>query len=713
MNAEASSALWHETGRLGVPSPWAAPADGDVARPADGSLFRRLVDSVTDCAIVAVDARGRVASWNQGAAQSFGHRADEIIGEPIERLYPSAVAESGEPGRALAEAARRGSCTGIGWLRRGDGARFWGRTVLSASTDDAGHLEGFCLVVQDLTAQRSLEDKLHQRGRLEQRLLRALAEITQAVLEAGPSDEVLRRTARLARWLVGAAAATVVMPSPGGELVPRATDGPDGDAAQGAASSAVSSMAAEVMRSGRVCVVADPSPEPRAGAGPPAHDGAGSVLLVPLLVRKRVVGVVELVNRHGQVAFDDEQVLTVQLFAADAAVAVERVRMREHLRQLAVTPMLAERPLQETLDDLARSVVEFADAEACSVHLLDGDQRLRTVGSHGLPTALVLGLDAACRGGEHPAMEAITGHGPVVVEDARARLRGDERLRPVHDLLDEAAWTTVVCLPLIGPVATRGALCCFFAERPDDPDVAFLRVVASDAATIVGNLLLLAAARERGSLAERQHLARELHDSVSQALYGIALGARTIRELLDRDPGQISGPADYVLQLADVALAEMRALIFELRPESLELEGLHAALSKEADAVRARHGLVVETVLDDVPEVSLQAQHALYRIAQEALHNAARHGHAYHVGVRLHADGSTVILEVVDDGVGFEPDAEYPGHLGLRSMRERAAALGGTVRITSSFGAGTRVRVTVPSGPPPAAGPLRGVIWPG
>ncbi|MGY1708318.1 GAF domain-containing sensor histidine kinase [Geodermatophilus sp. SYSU D00758] len=379
-------------------------------------------------------------------------------------------------------------------------------------------------------------------------------------------------------------------------------------------------------------------------------------------------------------------------------MAVEQARLREHLREVAVTPTLAERPSRETLDRLARSVVEFADAEACAIQLLGDDRRMRTVGSHGLAGDPVSGVDLAYRhGGGDPALDAITMHRPVVVVDARARLRGEVHLSPVHDHPDEPTWDTLVCLPLIGPVATRGAICCFFAQPPADPEVAFLKVVANDAATVVGNLLLLSATREKVSLAERQHLARELHDSVSQALYGIGLGARTIRELLDRDPSRITGAADYVLQLAEEGLTEIRDLIFQMRPESPDREGLRAALTREADAVRARHGIVVETFLDDVPTCSVQVQHTLYRIAQEALHNAARHAHARRVEVRLRAHGSTLALDVDDDGVGFRPDDEYPQHLGLRSMRERAAMIGGALEIDSSPGAGTRVRLTVPS----------------
>ena len=207
--------------------------------------------------------------------------------------------------------------------------------------------------------------------------------------------------------------------------------------------------------------------------------------------------------------------------------------------------------------------------------------------------------------------------------------------------------------------------------------------------------------RERLLLAqeeERRRLARELHDSVSQALYGISLGAHTARTALDRDPSQLAEPLDYVLSPAEAALAEMRALIFELRPESLETEGLVSALTKQAAALHARYGMVVSTGLCSEPELSLGVKQELYRIAQEALHNTVKHAHANKIDLRLEQASEGVILEVRDDGVGFETTASFPGHLGLHSMRERVANLGGTFEIESAPGAGTRIRVRVPGG---------------
>ena len=219
---------------------------------------------------------------------------------------------------------------------------------------------------------------------------------------------------------------------------------------------------------------------------------------------------------------------------------------------------------------------------------------------------------------------------------------------------------------------------------------------ANQAAVAIENARLYERAQALAALEERQRLARELHDSVSQALYGIALGARTARTLLDRDPSRLAEPLDYVLSLAEAGLAEMRALIFELRPESLENEGIVTALTKQAAALRARHQIEVRTELCDEPELPLEIKEALYRIAQEALHNIVKHARARRVEVRLECNPNEITLDVCDDGAGFDPSGSFPGYLGLPSMRERAARLGGNLQVESAPGQGTRLCARIP-----------------
>ena len=153
---------------------------------------------------------------------------------------------------------------------------------------------------------------------------------------------------------------------------------------------------------------------------------------------------------------------------------------------------------------------------------------------------------------------------------------------------------------------------------------------------------------------------------------------------------------DHVVELAEASQAEMRALIFELRPEPLETEGLVAAINRLMEAVRARYGIAITTFAAEEPEAPIEVKEALYRIAQEALRNAVKHGHPRRLDVNLKARGGELMLEIADDGVGFDAHGRFPGHLGLRSMRERALAVGGSLKVVSARGHGTRIVVRVP-----------------
>jgi signal transduction histidine kinase len=218
---------------------------------------------------------------------------------------------------------------------------------------------------------------------------------------------------------------------------------------------------------------------------------------------------------------------------------------------------------------------------------------------------------------------------------------------------------------------------------------------ANQAAVAIDNARLYSRSQRLAVLEERQRIARELHDSVSQALYGIGLGARTARALLDRDPDRAVEPVEYVLSLAEAGLAEMRALIFELRPDALAQEGLVSALDKRAAALHSRYGIEVETDLSEEPQLPLEVKETLYRVAQEALNNVIKHARAQRVAVQLVEEEELVLL-VEDDGIGFEPQTEYPGHIGLHTMQERMEEIGGTLSIESVPGHGTRVRARAP-----------------
>jgi signal transduction histidine kinase len=291
---------------------------------------------------------------------------------------------------------------------------------------------------------------------------------------------------------------------------------------------------------------------------------------------------------------------------------------------------------------------------------------------------------------------------PIVVPDVRADTPEASRWREgiaSRDGQQPAHVVTWMCVPMLVKDRPLGLLTLSHHDprQLSERDAELVQAFANQAALAIENARLYEQARSLAALQERQRLARELHDSVSQALYGIALGTRTAQTLAERgETAQIPEPLRYVSSLAEAALAEMRALIFELRPESLAEEGLVAALEKQAAALSARYEMPTRTDLCEEPDVPLAVKEALYRVGQEAMHNIVKHVHAGQVVVELRCERESLTLEIVDEGPGFDPNQIFPGHLGLRSMQERVERLGGTLTIQSAPGQGTAVRAQVP-----------------
>jgi signal transduction histidine kinase len=290
---------------------------------------------------------------------------------------------------------------------------------------------------------------------------------------------------------------------------------------------------------------------------------------------------------------------------------------------------------------------------------------------------------------------------PIIVGDVRGLGEDAADYRAaVGDRLDThfAHVTSWLGVPLAVKGQLIGMLAISSPERDyySAHDARLAMALANHAAVAIENARLYEQGRVLAALEERQRLARELHDSVAQALFGIGLGAQTALTLLERDPEKLADPLHYILELANIGMAEMRALIFELRPESLEHEGLVRAIERQAAALGARHRVAIEGELGHEPDVPLAVKEALYRIAQEAMHNAVKHASPRTIWLRLTDQGNALELVITDDGVGFDPAASFPGHLGLRSMPERAQRLGGELAVNSAPGTGTCVRASIP-----------------
>ena len=427
---------------------------------------------------------------------------------------------------------------------------------------------------------------------------------------------------------------------------------------------------------------------------------AGSWMGIPLIVKNRVIGVLTFNHRqrnyytphHAQLAF---------ALASHAAVAIENARLFQTVQRGAdrfrAINEMGQRiasilDIDELLSQTAHLIRDTFDFYHVHIGLIDGERvvLLPSAGvwegepdcSYCASLRLWIGQESIC------SRVASTGE-PLVVADIS---------QEPHYLHPKEATGSGAVIPLkvkgqvIGLLDVESRQVNAF----DESDVVVLQSLANQVAVAIENARLYEQAQHVAALQERQKLARELHDSVSQALYGLALGVSTARALLDKDPARAVEPLEYCMSLAEAGLTEMRALIFELRPESLENEGLVAALTKQAAAIQARHNLRVSTGFCPEPAIPLPAKEALYRIVQEAMNNTVKHARASELQLTMQCDDRVLSLEVQDNGAGFDPHGDFPGHLGLKSMHERAERVGGGFEVESAPGRGTRIRAWVP-----------------
>jgi signal transduction histidine kinase len=226
----------------------------------------------------------------------------------------------------------------------------------------------------------------------------------------------------------------------------------------------------------------------------------------------------------------------------------------------------------------------------------------------------------------------------------------------------------------------------------DDEDL--LRILAAHAAIALVNARLYERSRELSIVEERTRIARELHDAVAQKLFSLRLTAEAAaamlgKEQLDRAAAQLA----TVRTLAAEAADELRGVVIGLRPADLAGDGLPLALRKQVELLDRVHTAKVVFTGGPVPRLSPECERAVYRVAQEALHNALRHASARTVEVRLSAADRTVTLQVSDDGRGFDPVQNS-----LTTMRDRAKVAGGRFTVDTHAGRGTTIKLEVPDG---------------
>ncbi len=453
---------------------------------------------------------------------------------------------------------------------------------------------------------------------------------------------------------------------------------------------------------------------------PLAAGAVKSIMLAPLKRAGQVIGVIAIAGSPDQPAFGKDDLDCLHQLAQLASVAVDNTLLLEaaHSNEKMLEQVVAERTaelsallgvsqnisatleLPALLETIFQQLDGLIEYDAGTIFEVQGDLMvtLHYAGPH--LSSFKAGSNWRLSG-HH--LEIVRSGQPIIIND----VHGDGAMAQLFQATSKTDWlgevpehiVSWIGVPMkakdrvIGILTLDSAKPHQFTQRHAD----LLMAVAQQAALAMENARLYTHAARSAAQAERSRLARDLHDSVSQAIYGIALASRTLEKLIDPNDTRAGVPLQHILSLSEAAMTEIRALIFELRPESLEREGVLVALSKQADAVRARYGLAVHVNLcKEEPAIPLVAKEAVYRIAQEAMHNTVKHAHARQLWLSLTNKPEAIMLEVRDDGVGFDVNLAWPGQMGLGTMRERAQALGGALDVESRPQQGALIRAVIP-----------------
>lgn len=463
--------------------------------------------------------------------------------------------------------------------------------------------------------------------------------------------------------------------------------------------------------------LSDVEEHPRSYGFPPEHPPMKTFLGVPILIDGEPYGNLYLTEKAGGVDFSDADEQAVIILAQYAAVAIDHARRytgaserRDELERtvatLKATTEIARALGGETDPEVVLKLVAkrgraLVSARALLIELIQGEELVVAAGAGELPDG-VIGQRVALA--NTVAAHAMRTRRVQRLEDELNRARFEE-----HGLGQfEVKAMGGVVVPLIFRGTMHGVLLVVDRLR-DGPtfsaqDERLLEAFATSAASAVATARSVTSERHRQRLAaaeaERSRWARELHDETLQSLNALRLGLAAARRS-EQSPTTKTLFAQSVEQL-EVTIADLRALITDLRPAALDALGIKAAIETLADR-NAREDLEIDISIELAYEQGQKStrmidelETALYRITQEALTNATKHGQATRIVVEIHEDPTTVHLTVRDNGTGFDPNAQSDG-FGLLGMRERTELLDGELQINSSPAKGTTLNVRLPA----------------
>jgi signal transduction histidine kinase len=436
-----------------------------------------------------------------------------------------------------------------------------------------------------------------------------------------------------------------------------------------------------------------------------------SELTVPIIVKGQTIGILDVQSEKVD-DFDLTDLELMQSLANQTGIAIENARLFGETQRLlketeqraielsiinSVQQGLASKlDVQSIYDLVGEKFREIFDAQVVMISTYD--DQTNTV-EHRYAVEYGRRVNSP---GPHPPggfrSQIIQSRQPLLVNSNVAQLAAQLGQPTLPGTITPKSWLGV---PMIVDNHVTSILSVQNVEHEnafDESDIRLIQTFAASMSIALENARLYEQARQLAILEERQRLGRELHDSVTQSLYGINLYAEAAAgQLAMGKDEQLRQSLSDIQLTAQESLADMRLLIYELRPPVLEQEGLVRAIQNRLFSVENRAGVKFNVTSNLESRLPPATEEGLYKIAHEALNNVLKHANAKNVQVSINRDQASIILEITDDGIGFDPAAAIQkGRLGVISMRERAQLQGWTLSLESGPGAGTQIRVEVP-----------------
>jgi signal transduction histidine kinase len=467
-----------------------------------------------------------------------------------------------------------------------------------------------------------------------------------------------------------------------------------------------------LMNTSETIRIPDIAADPRSVGFPKYHPEMTSFLGVPIRHGNRQLGQIYLTNKLNASEFTPEDQQVIEMLASYAAVAISNARLYKQLirrdriltrrnenlgllNELASTLATSD-DIDVILEKSLSQVMDYLKLEAGEVFLRQGDTQV-FVRAHQ-KCRCISGL---FNRGQFRTGEGMVGQTAQSGQSTLLTLPGNNDGHDLEAAVQAGQFDQVACFALNGRQGVEGVLCV--ATSPAQPlgelEIQFLSAISAWIGTTIENVRLNTQQRRLAVLEERERIGMDLHDGVIQSIYAVGLTLEHARLLMNEDSRQAMQRIEQAIGDLNSTIRDIRAYILDLRPRQLHDENLMQGIARLATEFRVNTQVEINLhgPADGVPELSLSQAVALFHICQEALANIAKHARARHVEVSVWTSSDRVVLEVVDDGHGFDLSKVHLtlGH-GLSNMQTRARNVGGDVEITSDPGQGTTILAWVP-----------------